>query len=121
MKRILLVDNDENFVDIARISLEEKTGAEVIMASGGNEAIHLLSKGNRFDLIISEYDMPQGSGLDILKHEISRKSSIPFFFFTNTIRIEIPYSPLGFIGVFGKNQFVQLCASISHIFNKKTS
>lgn len=121
MKRILLVDNDENFVDIARISLEEKTGAEVIIASGGNEAIHLLSKGNRFDLIISEYDMPQGTGLDLLKHQLSRNSSIPFFFFTHAIRIEIPYSSQGFVGVFGKNQFVQLCTSTNHILNKSTS
>lgn len=121
MKRILLVDSDDNFVDIARLSLEENTGAEVIRASGGNEAIHLLSKGNQFDLIISEYIMPLGTGLDLLKHQIYQSSSIPFFFFTHATRIEIPYSPKGFIGVFGKNQFEQLCTSINHIFSKRFS
>lgn len=118
MGRILMVDSDSNFLELVRIGLEENIGAEVICSASVREAVYQLSKGISFDLIISEYILTEGAGLDLLRFQISQSSSIPFFFFTHASRLEIPYNSTGFIGVFGKNEFDQLCSSVKLILAK---
>lgn len=118
MRRILLVDSDSNFLELARLGLEENVGAEVVCATGVTEAVYQLNRGNKFDLIISEYILTDGTGLDLLRFQISQSSSIPFLFFTHASRLEIPYTSTGFIGVFGKNEFDQLCSSVKLILGK---
>lgn len=112
MGRILLVDSDEHFLELARLSLEEKLGVEIVIASTAEEAVSILKKGIAFHLVISDYQK------DVLNFLISRNSSIPFFYFTDEKRIEIPFTPTMFLGVFRKNQFEQLCKSVELVLKK---
>jgi DNA-binding NarL/FixJ family response regulator len=65
--RVLLVDDDIELLDIARILLHQKDpDLEIIVSSSVKEALEKLEKEN-FDVIISDYLMPDSSGLDLLE------------------------------------------------------
>ena len=49
-KRILVVDDDENILNLEKTILEQK-GFDVTTAAGGAEALTLLEEGN-FDLVL---------------------------------------------------------------------
>lgn len=64
-KSILLVDDEVSILDLVGESLEDE-GYVVVRASSGVEALALLKRGDRFDLIVSDVSMPDGiSGVDL--------------------------------------------------------
>lgn len=65
MKKILLVDDDPDFVEGARIVLE-KSDFEVVTASSGKECLERI-KEERPDLIILDIMMPKKSGFEVCK------------------------------------------------------
>lgn len=64
--KILIVD-DEPHVREVLATLLIRTGYSVSTASGGQEALKMLS-GSTFDLIISDVRMPRMSGIELLKN-----------------------------------------------------
>jgi two-component system phosphate regulon response regulator PhoB len=64
--RILVVDNSPHARTILRLFLSAE-GFEVITASGAEEAL-LRVQEQRPDLIITDYAMPERSGLDLCRH-----------------------------------------------------
>lgn len=68
MKRfkILLVDDFDTMIRIIRNILEDIGYRDVISAKNGEEAWQLL-KRQRFDFIISDWNMPKMTGLELLK------------------------------------------------------
>lgn len=64
--RILVVDDEESIREFLDIMLR-KEGYEVTLAEDGARAIDLLKK-KTFDLVISDLQMPQVTGLELLKH-----------------------------------------------------
>lgn len=113
MTKILLIDGDLQFSELARLSLEEQIGAEVIIATTENEAISIIKKEAPISLIISDYQ--EG----VLAFLISDKSTVPFFYLTDEKRIEIPFTPTMFVGVFRRSQFKQLCESAIHLLKRR--
>jgi len=83
-KRILVVDDFasiRNFV----CSMLQLRGYETIEATGCKEALSvLLELGDNIDLVISDFNMPDGTGLDLLKSVKARPAlrHIPFMFLT---------------------------------------
>ena len=75
MKRILLVDDDETF----RYALSELLSKEfeVLKSSGVKDALEKLKKDS-VDLICSDYNMRDGTGLDLLHSCKERNISVPF-------------------------------------------
>ncbi len=63
--RILLVDDDEEFVLMLERMLVGE-GYEILRAVNGTEALHLLRK-NPADLIITDLVMPEKNGLELLQ------------------------------------------------------
>lgn len=63
--RILLVDDDALLREIASCNLEQ-CGYDVVMAANGREAVEHL-RGNKFDLLISDIEMPEMDGLELTK------------------------------------------------------
>lgn len=61
MQDILIIDDDENFREIAGLVLEEN-GYRVREASNVEEAYAILIAGERFDLILCDLCMPYTSG-----------------------------------------------------------
>lgn len=64
--RILVVDDEESIREFLDIMLR-KEGYEVTLAEDGARAIDLLKKKS-FDLVISDLQMPQVTGMELLKH-----------------------------------------------------
>ncbi len=90
--RILHVDDDYDFLYLTKHFLASRNlDFEIIPVSNPCEVLRLL-KGEDFDLIISDYYMPEMDGLALLKELRAFNDSIPFILFTgekiNEIAIE---------------------------------
>jgi putative two-component system response regulator len=81
-KRILVVDDDENILNLERTILEQK-GFEVTGAEGGNQALTLLAD-QTFDLILLDVMMPEVDGFAVCRKikEDPRLKDIPVIFLT---------------------------------------
>lgn len=65
-KKILIVDDFATMRRILKNILKQIGFASITEADNGNTALEELKK-KQFDLIISDWNMPQMSGLDLLK------------------------------------------------------
>jgi len=81
MKKILLVDDDENFRRTLK-NLLNKNNFNVIEANDGEVAQNLFVAGENFDLVISDFQMPNLSGLDLLKVVKEKSHKTPFILMT---------------------------------------
>jgi CheY-like chemotaxis protein len=81
-KRILVVDDDENILNLERTILEQK-GFDVTGASGGAEALKLLAE-KTFDLVLLDVMMPEVDGFAVCRKikEDERLKDIPVIFLT---------------------------------------
>nr|BDT29051.1 response regulator [Bacteriovorax sp. HI3] len=110
MKKVLVVDDSwlvrENLKDF----LYEFFILEVQMASSASEGIEKL-KEQCFDLVLCDYDMPEGKGDNLLLYLRENKYHVPFIFFTGNseLRIELQF-PL--IETVTEKDFSKLMAAI---------
>src|SRR5438445_877222 len=76
--KILIIDDEP---DILELLAEEfkLNGHYVSTAMSGNEAIQIL-QDKHFDIILSDYRMPNGNGMDILKFVTTLIKQPQFFF-----------------------------------------
>ena len=75
--RVLFVEDNEDFRRLVIDFLEGKFRFKLVVARSGDEAIRLMSRDERFDIVITDYFMPNGTGKDVLD-------------FMNRQRIETP-------------------------------
>lgn len=77
--KILVVDDE---LDILELITEEFTrvGHIVECAVCGQDAIAFL-KHNSVDVVLSDYRMPNGTGMDVLRFVKKLKEDRPYFFF----------------------------------------
>jgi len=80
MKKLLIVEDEENLRDLYAEDLEE-SGYEVIKASNGKEALNLVRNGT-FDLIIMDIRMPEMDGIETLGKVITMEKKIPVIIYT---------------------------------------
>ena len=83
MKKILVVDDSEFYLDLAKTILGSKY--EIITAKSGNEALVHLSKGFIPNLILLDIIMPELDGWEAynLIKGISLVAEVPIVFFTS--------------------------------------
>jgi DNA-binding response OmpR family regulator len=81
-KRILVVDDDENILNLERTILEQK-GFDVTAAGGGAEALQQLAERD-FDLVLLDVMMPEVDGFTVCRKikEDARLKDIPVIFLT---------------------------------------
>ena len=81
-KRILVVDDDENILNLERTILEQR-GFEVTAALGGEQALELLAQ-NSFDLVLLDVMMPEVDGFTVCRKikEDARLKDLPVIFLT---------------------------------------
>ncbi|MDX1389077.1 MAG: response regulator, partial [Acidobacteriota bacterium] len=65
-KRVLVVDDERSVRDVLGDGLE-MMGYEVVVASSPDEALEAVHEHPEIRLVLSDIDMPGGSGLDLLK------------------------------------------------------
>lgn len=76
-KKILIVDDEEDIVNLVRLILED-AGYEVFAATNGVQALEKI-RGNPFDLVLLDVMMPMLSGWEVLKElrENSNTREVP--------------------------------------------
>ncbi len=79
--KILIVDDEEMLQDLFELILIAEFECLTTKANNGQEAIELLKKGEKFDLIISDYKMPVTNGGELCLFNMSN-ANIPFFLFS---------------------------------------
>ncbi len=88
MYHILYVDDENAFLDIAKLYLERSGEFTVDTAGSATEAMKMLRK-TEYDAIISDYQMPGLDGIEFLRKVRNEGNSIPFLIFTGRGREEI--------------------------------
>ncbi|WP_207425847.1 response regulator [Pedobacter sp. SYSU D00535] len=97
-RRILIVDDNVNYLEILRTQLEQ-WGLKVDLAESGSQALAILSQQNNFDLIITDMLMPGMDGLELSK----------------AIRGKIPHVPiilLSAVGDINRSKYPELFSSV---------
>ena len=81
-KRILVVDDDENILNLEKTILEQK-GFDVVGAGGGAQALDLLAE-RTFDLVLLDVMMPEVDGFTVCRKikEDPRLKDMPVIFLT---------------------------------------
>ena len=81
-KKILVVDDDKNILNLEKTILEQK-GFDVIGAGGGAEALTLLGQ-RTFDLVLLDVMMPEVDGFTVCRKikEDPRLKDLPVIFLT---------------------------------------
>ena len=103
--RILHVDDDSSFLEISRTILND-TDEDLIVDSAlsVDDAFSKLAL-RQYDVIISDYEMPNKNGLDFFRELRAKNNKLPFILFTGKGREEIAIQALnlGADGYFNKH------------------
>ncbi len=92
--KVLLVDDEENLLQITKLYLEKTDRKFLIsIAKSAKIALNLLVK-EPFDIIISDYKMPEMDGLEFLAQIKDQGYNIPFIIFTGKGREEVAIQAL---------------------------
>lgn len=118
MISVLYIDDDPFLLEIGKVYLERIGDFKVELSDSAAKAlIHLETTS--FDVIISDYEMPEMDGLEFLKTVRSRFGGIPFILFTGKGREEVVIQALNYgadyylqKGGSPKPQFVELAHKI---------
>jgi PAS domain S-box-containing protein len=121
---VLHVDADPSVLQESKQNLKKIGGFEVDTATSVDQAIIKL-KHQRYDAVISEYELPQKSGLELLKQLDEQLNRPPFIIFTNKSSEETAVKALnmganGYINKQGGSQAVysELAQRITALVSK---
>jgi CheY-like chemotaxis protein len=79
-KRVLLVDDDPTVRSVLREYLETH-GHAVETAENGREALTKLEQTG-YDAVVTDYNMPEVNGLEVLRHVRQHQPSVPVVMMT---------------------------------------
>ncbi|MQY62343.1 response regulator [archaeon] len=102
--KVLLVDNDVEFLKSAKQCLKLQGNFDIELASSVNEALEKMTK-KEIDVIVSDIQMPMKDGLEFLKTLRENGNNVPFIVFTVTEdkQIALKAFNLGANGFVGKS------------------
>lgn len=108
--RVLHVDDDASILEVSKAILATMDNFEIECACCVDEAFKKLSIRN-YDVIISDYEMPQKNGLQFLQELREGHNKIPFFIFTGKGREEVVITALnlgadGYVNKHGNTETV---------------
>jgi DNA-binding response OmpR family regulator len=101
--RVLLVDDDEDMLVVAKRNLEKRDPRLVIAtATDGDVALESFRTG-RYEAIVADYQMPRMDGLELLRHIRDEDEEMPYILFTGKGREEVAINALNY----GANRYIQ--------------
>ncbi len=90
----ILVADDDSFVREMLSAILESVGYTVDTAANGVEALEKFRSEKKFDLILSDMNMPEMSGLDIIKEIRGNDNKVPIIILTGNNEISIAIDAL---------------------------
>ncbi len=93
MKKILAIDDDQAVLNYLNIMLLQTGAYEVSTQVNSSKAFHEL-KNKNYDLLLLDMDMPDVSGLDILKHIKEKNIDIETIVLTGVEDVELAVSAM---------------------------
>lgn len=88
MAKILLVDDDADYLEVLKLSLEAAEFV-IIVAHSGFEALKIIKEqGKAIDCVLADYQMPEMRG-DELASLIKHSSDVPVIIMTGNVNIPI--------------------------------
>lgn len=87
--KVLHVDDDPSTLEITKQILMMMGNYEFDGACGVDEALNKLAVGN-YDVVVSDYELPQKNGLLFLEELRKQNHEIPFILFTGKGREKLP-------------------------------
>ena len=125
--RVLYVDDEPSMLDIGKLFLEMDGIFAVDTLTSVSEALTQM-KTERYDAILSDYQMPEMDGITFLKQIRSSENKTPFIIFTGRGREDVVIEALNngadfYIQKGGeiKSQFAELSNKIRYAVSKKHS
>ena len=95
MIQVLLVDDERDLLDVTRLFLERGGTISVTTAISAQEALGMLA-GVRFDVIVSDFEMPGINGIEFLKRLRNGGDQTPFIIFTGKGREHVVIEALNY-------------------------
>ncbi|GEM_PF-656008 len=80
-KHILLIEDNPDHALLAKRSLERSGEMNVLVSDTGSDGLMKL-KSEHFDLVISDYQLPDITGLELLRHAKDEHIAAPFIILT---------------------------------------
>ncbi|MFA6363620.1 PAS domain S-box protein [Methanoregula sp.] len=109
--RVLYVDDDPSLLDIGKLMLEQSGDFTVTTALSAPEGYRLLEQ-EKFDAVISDYQMPEMDGIQFLVEVRTRFGLIPFILFTGKGREDVVIQAINR----GADFYLQKCGDSSEEF-----
>jgi PAS domain S-box-containing protein len=125
MFSLLYVDDEPGLLELGRIFLEGNGEFRVTTALSGEEGLGHLAQ-QEFDAVVSDYQMPEMNGLELLKRVRKSHGNIPFILFTGRGREEVVIEAINMgvdfylqKGGDPKAQFAELALKIRQAVNRR--
>jgi PAS domain S-box-containing protein len=95
MIRVLMVDDDPMIMELTKTFLEKSNDIKVDTVSSARVAMErLLNEASLYDVVVSDYAMPEMDGITFLKAIRDRDTEMPFILFTGRSREEVAIEAL---------------------------
>ena len=91
--RVLLIDDEPEFLDLTKFFLSREGSIEVMVASSARDGLEKLQE-EKIDAVVSDYSMPGIDGLELLKIVRARGMDIPFILLTGKGREDVAIEAL---------------------------
>lgn len=76
MDKVLIVDNDLEFLNSLKVGLEKYSQFEILTAANGLEALDILKK-TRISVLVTDLEMPEMDGRELLDYMKKNRPQIP--------------------------------------------
>ncbi|MBN1329391.1 MAG: PAS domain S-box protein [Candidatus Heimdallarchaeota archaeon] len=124
--KILLVDDEDTLLEVSKIYLEKMDEKfHITTVNSAEKALKIINEEN-YDVIISDYQMPEMNGLELLSEIRENGNDIPFIIFTGKGREEVAIQALNLGADFylqkggeAISQFHELINLIEKLYEKK--
>ena len=126
--KILLIDDEKAILEATKTYLKQMAcDLDITTCTSSKKALNLLAK-NEFDIVISDYQMPEMNGLELLQKIRESDSKITFIMMTGKGREEVAIKALNLGADFylqkgkdTKSQFRELLNLVDKSIDKKVS
>lgn len=118
--RILVVDDDEDLRGVIVRMIEKLDQVHIITAHSGNEAIRIVEAQGTFDMIVSDINMHDGSGIDLQHYLVKSNTKAILLFYTGEREVNPHPEHQFYLGVVKKPQLENLNTQIKFEIGKLT-